>query len=63
MIKKCCDICQQEVSEINSTEITLKDYNGMTFDNAWFPEKRKWKGIICEKCLKEFRNQAKEVVE
>lgn len=62
MIKELCDICLQPVGEIDSTRIVLKDYKGLSFGSFGEaePSKRKWKGVICDKCLEAFRNKAGE---
>jgi len=54
-----CDICHKLVGEFNRTEVMLKDYNGVTFDFFGMVnrEKRKWKGIICDSCLKTLRGE------
>lgn len=53
-----CDICHKEVGEFNRTEVIIKDYNGMIFDfGMTHREKRKWKGVICDRCLSMLRNE------
>jgi hypothetical protein len=53
-----CDICNKPVGEFDFTEVTIKDYNGMTFDFGMvFREKRKWRGIICDRCLAALRGE------
>ena len=55
-----CDLCEKRVSELNSTKVIIKDYNGVSFDfGTAFPSKRKFKGIICDDCLKLLRENAK----
>lgn len=56
-----CDICHKPVGEFDRTEVKLMDYNGMTFDFGMaHREKRKWKGIICDKCLALLRGEQNE---
>lgn len=52
MIVEVCDLCEKKVSETNKTIVTIEDCKGVTFDfGGPFPNKRKFKGVICDECL------------
>lgn len=56
-----CDLCRRPVSEFDYTEVTIKDYKGVTADQGgFFPAKRKFKGVICDDCLKLLRERTAE---
>ena len=55
-----CDFCEKRVNGLNSTKVIIQDYNGITFDiGGAFPCKRKFKGVICDDCLKLLKDKAK----
>lgn len=39
-----CDLCERRVNNLNSTKVIIKDCK--------FPTSRKFKGVICDNCLK-----------
>ena len=53
MIVELCDLCGNQVSENNKTEIIIKDCKGLYIDEYGHPWscKRKLKGVICDDCL------------
>lgn len=56
-----CDLCYERVSALNKTTVTIEDYKGISFElNGVFPDKRKFKGVICDKCLNRLRNSDKK---
>lgn len=53
MVIELCDLCGDRVYELNKTEVIIKDYKGVDFDFCMvFPAKRKFKGVICDDCLR-----------
>ena len=62
MTVELCDLCSERVNDWNKTEVIIKDHKGLSFDewgNAW-PCKRKFKGVICDDCLKFLKARRKE---
>lgn len=56
-----CDLCEKKLGELNRTEVIIKDYKGMTFENRTaFQEKRKFKAVICDDCLSLLREKHKQ---
>jgi hypothetical protein len=61
MLIEVCDICKRPVNTINKTEVIIQDFKGMTFElDGVFPAKRKFKGVICNKCLDLLRDSNSE---
>lgn len=61
MVIEVCDLCKHPVSSVNKTEVIIQDFKGMTFElDGVFPAKRKFKGVICDKCLDTLRNSNSE---
>ena len=53
-----CNLCEKRVDKLNSTKVIIKDYKGITFDfDMAFPDKRKFKGVICDDCLSLLRRR------
>jgi hypothetical protein len=53
-----CDICNQPVDETHKTVCIFKDWNGVSIDHGGFcSARRKWKGVICDKCLSKIRRE------
>ena len=52
-----CDLCHKRVFDTIKTTVTIEDYKGMSieFGHA-FPAKRKFKGVICDECLRRLRD-------
>lgn len=53
MLIEVCDLCGNQVSSTNKTEIIIKDNKGLHVDeygHPW-PCKRRFKGVICDDCL------------
>lgn len=62
MIVEVCDLCEGRVCEMKRTEVIIKDYKGVHFDqwgSVW-PAKRQFKAVICDKCLDLLKGKAKK---
>lgn len=56
-----CDLCYERVSEVTKTTVVIEDFKGYDFEFGHaFPAKRKFKGVICDKCLNRLRNSDKK---
>lgn len=56
-----CNLCERRVSDLNSTKVIIEDYKGISFDfGEVFPNKRKFKGVICDDCLNLLKEKASE---
>jgi hypothetical protein len=62
MTVELCDLCQKRVGILDKTEVVIKDHKGLHIDewgHAW-PDKRKFKAVICDDCLKLLKGNKKE---
>ena len=56
-----CNLCYTPVCDLTKTEVIIKDHKAITFD--WFgvsPARRKFRGVICDKCLGLLRSKGKK---
>lgn len=59
MTIELCDLCNKCVHDFNKTVVTIEDHKGVDFD-FWLPAKRKFKGVICDECLRLLKEKAKK---
>lgn len=55
-----CDLCECRVDKHNSTKVIIKDYKTHVYtDYGSEAIPRKWKGVICDKCLNQIINNSR----
>ena len=59
MTIELCDLCNKRVRDLNKTVVTIEDRRGIDFEFL-FPAKRKFKGVICDECLRLLKEKSKK---
>lgn len=47
-----CDLCGKKIDEYKHTKVIIKERNGKKYDVFGILVERKFKGVICDDCLK-----------